>query len=41
MPEEKGLSLCRMKDMIFEADRKTARHGESVELKWDADMPLS
>ena len=30
-----------MKDMIFEADRKTARQGDSVELRWDADMPDS
>lgn len=30
-----------MKDLIFEADRKTARKGDSVELRWDADMPDS
>lgn len=27
--------------MEFTADRRTARQGESVELKWDADMPDS
>ena len=30
-----------MKDMIFEADRKSARQGDSVELRWDTDMPDS
>ena len=28
-------------DMEFTADRRTARQGESVELKWNADMPDS